>query len=113
MPELHPAPVLEPPVLASMVGIIRADDDEPTPRRYRPDELDALADAMMNASPACAGDDAFTADVILPSAAARMTARCAACPVRRPCAEYAAAAEPTAGFWAGTAYPVRRRAQRG
>ena len=73
------------------------------------EEYDRLAEAMNHYRPACRGYDLFTADD--PDAAQLALARrlCAGCPLRGLCSDFAEAANPEAGIWAGTRYPKRKR----
>lgn len=78
--------------------------------RDAPRELAALVHAMRRAGRTpCKADPRFITDEPLPPADVDdMTARCASCNVRGECAAYAAAATPSAGFWAGERYPRRK-----
>ncbi|GAA3654477.1 WhiB family transcriptional regulator [Microbacterium marinilacus] len=105
--------ILPPAALRSRLG--GALVDEPT-ARYTPmrdataerDRLDAVLTAH---APACAGDDRFTADHPTTADVDAMAAVCATCPAQAACDDYAAAALPPVGVWAGTRYP-RREATR-
>ncbi|WP_420196556.1 WhiB family transcriptional regulator [Microbacterium testaceum] len=94
-----------PAVLTGQVSVATDLQPEPTARRSRPArrELSALILALETTQAACSGDDRFTEDR-LPVAELRPV--CFRCPVRVPCAAFATAARPEAGFWAGTSYPL-------
>lgn len=66
-----------------------------------PAEYEALHEAMQWHRPACRGDDRFTAD-LAPLDGLREI--CTGCPLRQPCGDYAAAARPAGGVWAGRRY---------
>lgn len=64
----------------------------------------ALSRALEEQDPACAGDDAFTADELAPAERARLAVVCRRCPVRAECDADARANRPLWGFWAGRQY---------
>lgn len=71
--------------------------------RESPREWAALQAAMTRHRAACASDPRFTAeDPPDADTAHQMRRICNTCPIRDPCETFAAAAQPTAGFWAGT-----------
>ncbi|WP_053352228.1 hypothetical protein [Leucobacter musarum] len=58
-----------------------------------------LGEALDRATPLCAGNDKFIADTLTPDDRDALAAVCELCPIRHPCAAYAAAAKPTGAFW--------------
>lgn len=68
------------------------------------EEWHRLQLAIGEETPACAGDSYFVLD--RPTAVQKnyMHTLCSQCPVRNPCREYAIAAKPSGGYWAGVAY---------
>lgn len=76
-------------------------------RRSRADhaaeKLEALTLAGVDTPPACEGDDMFITDRhdLIPADTQRMRLVCHRCPLFDLCADYARAAKPGAGFWAG------------
>lgn len=62
------------------------------------DAYDALQDAMRDEKPLCEGDARFVDDV---TRAEHVAELCAVCPLRGACLQYARAAHPTGGIWAG------------
>ncbi|MFT3799466.1 WhiB family transcriptional regulator [Microbacterium sp.] len=64
----------------------------------------ALAKALEDTEPPCAGDDLFTADSPSKDDQEFMRNLCAMCPLLAECASYALAAKPAAGYWAGRRY---------
>lgn len=71
-----------------------------------------LAERMLTAAPACAGDDRFTAEPssLAPGAESDMLRLCRSCPLLEPCAAVAKTTKPAAGFWAGKHRSTRTRA---
>ncbi|WP_156891238.1 WhiB family transcriptional regulator [Agromyces subbeticus] len=65
----------------------------------------ALHDALADRQPLCAGDDRFIADAPSTEDIAEMAGMCELCSVRARCLDYALAAKPAAGFWAGIRPP--------
>jgi len=68
---------------------------------------DALHRAMSTTAPGCAGLDLFTADDLTKADIAVLVPICEACPINSLCRDYATAARPPAGFWAGKKYTTR------
>ena len=66
-------------------------------------KLEALALAGVDIAPACEGDEMFVADRVdlISADTQRMRLVCHRCPLFDLCADYARAAKPGAGFWAG------------
>lgn len=60
-----------------------------------------LQAAVEHATPDCLGDDRFIADKqdLAFETRAELEAICWQCPLRAPCAEFAALAKPKAGYW--------------
>jgi hypothetical protein len=58
----------------------------------------ALLEAMEISTAPCLGDDRFTDDHTLTE---EVTPICDTCPLRNLCEDYARAAKPTGGIWAG------------
>ena len=73
---------------------------------------DRLSAAMDHTRPECADIDLFTLDQLTPVDTGVLTQICAGCPLLGVCREYSTLAKPAAGFWGGTAYPVKTRAGR-
>lgn len=73
------------------------------------DTWTALAAALDEHAPACAGEPAFTADdeTLTDVDRALMAWICGSCPLLQPCSTYAAATKPDGGFWAGAAWTRR------
>jgi len=69
----------------------------------------ALHAALEDYAPPCTDDPLFTADHLPPEDAAFCASLCAACPLFDQCESYAVTAKVTAGYWAGTAYPKRKK----
>lgn len=63
------------------------------------EEYVALLDALDQHTPACCADERFVADDLSRDERAELSQICHRCPVRKPCAAYAAAGKPTAGHW--------------
>ena len=61
----------------------------------------ALSEAMRTTPPACEGFDEFTADELSADELAWCASVCARCPLLALCGDYANAARPSAGYWAG------------
>ena len=78
--------------------------------REAPTELARLTTALFAERAKCTGDARFTADAgtLTAEDLDDMRATCRGCRVRTPCEGYASAADPSAGFWAGTEYPRER-----
>lgn len=77
------------------------------PVRLDPTALyEKLTLAGQDDPPACEGDDTFIAERadLNPADLKRMRYVCDRCPLRDLCREYATAAKPKAGFWAGAFY---------
>jgi hypothetical protein len=66
-------------------------------------EYSKLVKALRRTPTPCRNVAAFTADPTPAEQLAALAAMCAACPLMRLCAAYAAAGRPTVGFWSGTA----------
>jgi hypothetical protein len=66
-------------------------------------EYSRLAKALRRTPTPCKDVDAFTADPTPAEQLDTLAAMCAACPLTRLCAAYAAAGRPAVGFWAGVA----------
>ncbi|MFC7789734.1 WhiB family transcriptional regulator [Microbacterium sp. MAHUQ-60] len=64
----------------------------------------ALNNAMSTTRPACLGDARFTADHLTAQDIKDLRTVCASCPLADTCGDYASAAFPPAGFWAGTTW---------
>lgn len=58
-----------------------------------------LQDAYRTARPACSGDPRFIRDGLTTAERAELSSICSDCPIRTPCAAYALAAKPAAGYW--------------
>lgn len=67
------------------------------------EKLEALTLAGVDIPPACEGDEMFITDRqdLVPADTQRMRLVCHRCPLFDLCADYARAAKPGAGFWAG------------
>ncbi|MGM7671458.1 WhiB family transcriptional regulator [Microbacterium sp. A93] len=83
----------------------------PRPRRVSPADAAyaQLSRALDRRAPECDGIDLFTADTLTKADAATLAPICAACDVALLCRQYAKAAKPTVGFWAGKQYVGRGR----
>lgn len=66
-----------------------------------PDEYAVLVAAMDEFRPRCRGDVRFTTDLLSRTNVDQMRRVCAGCAIRSACSEFARAAQPSAGFWAG------------
>lgn len=105
---------LRPPAaLQDRLGSPAWDDNDLIPvrrERQAPAEFARLQRTLERTAPACEGDNRFTTDPseLLPGTSDVLRAVCASCPVRVPCQDYARAAGPAGGFWAGRNYPERR-----
>ena len=73
------------------------------------DAYTRLTLAMEQQTPSCDGIDAFTSDTLDREDRANLAAICADCPLQVQCAEYARAAKPTAGYWAGITTQKREK----
>ena len=87
-----------------------------TRRRRDPQRIaaaqEALTRAYADADPACLNDDRFTASRPGPLDAHErrdLYLTCFGCPLFEVCAEYADAARPAAGYWAGKNYGTWER----
>ena len=69
-------------------------------------EWDALEQAALQHTAACAGDKRFTDDDTNPADLAHV---CARCPLFAECVEYATTARPPGGVWAGRRYGGTQR----
>lgn len=69
-----------------------------------PAKLSALLQAGVVTPPSCEGDESFIAERVdlVPADLKRMRFVCSRCDLFALCADYARAARPPAGFWAGT-----------
>ena len=69
-----------------------------------------LLDATRHTEPECADDPRYITDRpdLEPGDRETMAAICAACPLLAPCAEFAQAAEPPAGWWPGHNLRIRK-----
>lgn len=63
-----------------------------------------LSRALETRAPQCNRDDRFTADRISPATARDLAEICASCDVALLWQQYAKAASPTVGYWAGRRY---------
>jgi hypothetical protein len=68
---------------------------------------DLLHTAMTTTLAPCAGIGLFTADDLSAADKAVLTPICDTCPLFDLCRDYADAARPTAGLWAGKTYGTR------
>ncbi|KJQ54153.1 WhiB family transcriptional regulator [Microbacterium sp. SA39] len=102
--------------MTTATGRPRACEDEPTPglmsRTDRAETaFDALARALDDAAPGCKGDTRFTLDAhqLQRDEVTFLSVKvCRPCPLRALCQDYAEAAKPQAGVWAGRVYGPRR-----
>lgn len=75
---------------------------------------DQLSRALEMRAPRCNGDSRFTEDKVSPALAKDLAKICATCDVALLCRQYALAAKPKIGYWAGQRHGVSgRKAQRG
>lgn len=75
------------------------------------DAYDQLSRALEIRAPKCNGDARFTEERITPAVAKDLAAICATCDVALLCRQFATAANPQVGYWAGhlsTPTPVTR-----
>lgn len=61
--------------------------------------LKHLQDAYRTARPACSDDPRFIRDGLTTAERSELGSICSDCPIRTPCAAYALAARPAAGYW--------------
>ena len=82
----------------------------PQPARVSPAETayTQLSRALAEKAPECMDIDMFTADTITRADAAVLKPICDACDVALLCRQYARAAKPKVGFWAGKVYTDRK-----
>lgn len=73
------------------------------------DAYSQLSRALETRAPECNGIDLFTADHITKADAEVLKPICARCDVALLCRQYAKAAKPRVGFWAGRRYVDRGR----
>lgn len=90
--------------------------ESPTPRRAGIDRVEAanaaLQQALRQETPACDGDDRFTASRSSPLRGEEkkdLYLTCFDCPIFEQCSAYATAAKPAAGYWAGKNYGTWER----
>lgn len=68
---------------------------------------DQLSRALSLRAPRCDGDPRFTADRITATEARELAPICASCDVALLCRQYANAADPQVGYWAGHRHGAR------
>ena len=76
-------------------------------RRTTTAYTDLVAAIEANAAP-CRGDDRYTADTLTPEEMGEVKEKCSACPVFLLCRDYAFAARPPAGIWAGKRWGAKK-----
>lgn len=69
--------------------------------------------ALKKNDPACQADKRFVLDDLSPVDVSEMKAICRACLVKLACFDYARAAKPTGGFWAGKQHRASSKQQSG
>ncbi len=71
----------------------------------------SLQTALIDITPPCSNDPRYLAgrEELTSPTRMQMIARCRSCPVRDLCDQYATAARPEAGMWAGRYYERRTR----
>jgi len=66
--------------------------------------FDVLSLALVETTPACAGDDLFTVDTPTAADVETMRPLCDSCPLFDLCRQYADLERPKVGYWAGKTY---------